>query len=126
MKRFPWLPTLLLPALAIPLLAVGLAGLPAQAVAEEGATEGKGVFLGARCNMCHSIASHEIEATTQSERMRGPDLSDVGNRHEGEWIKAFLKKEVEREGKKHGRDFRGTEEELGTLVAWLSTLRQEE
>jgi cbb3-type cytochrome oxidase cytochrome c subunit len=115
--------------LLLPLLAAGaataLSGQGARlADGETGATGGKAVFLAQKCNMCHSVASHDIEATTKSEKMKGPDLSDVGNRHDADWFPGFLKKETELNGKKHGKEVKASDEELAALVGWLAGLKQ--
>ncbi|MGE0640667.1 MAG: cytochrome c [Thermoanaerobaculia bacterium] len=94
-------------------LVVLWSALPAFAV------DGKEVFLAQKCNTCHSISTQGIEATTKSEKMKGPDLVDVVQAHEKSWIADFLHKKVDLEGKKHAKEFKGTDEELNALIDWL-------
>jgi mono/diheme cytochrome c family protein len=109
----------LLAAFTLPMLAAPQA---AQAAADP---PGKVVFMAQKCEMCHSIDSQQIARTTKSEKMAGPDLSNVGGAHLAPWISQYLKKEVANsEGKKHGKDWKGTDEELKQLADWLATLKK--
>ena len=103
--------------MALTLLALGAIFLVAPVAAEEG--DGKAVFEAQKCNLCHSVSSAGIEATTKSEKLKGPDLTGVGDRHDAEWIAKYLKKEVDMDGKKHTKPFSGSDEELKALVDWL-------
>lgn len=87
---------------------------------------GQQIFLDQKCNRCHSIASLEIEATIKSEKMKGPDLENVGSRHEAEWLSQWIKKEVSNDdGKNHSAKWAGSDKELEGLVAWLASLKSE-
>ena len=87
------------------------------------AADGKAVFLEKKCNLCHSIDSQQIEKT--SDKMKGTDLSNVGPSLESAaWVKSFLKKEAQKEGEDHRREFKGTDEELDALADWLLTLKK--
>ena len=109
----------LLAAFTLPMLA---APQPAQAAADP---PGRTVFMAQKCNMCHSIDSLQIARTTKSEKMAGPDLSNVGGAHLAPWITQFLKKEIgNAEGKKHGKEWKGTDAELEQLATWLATLKK--
>ena len=104
------LPVLL--AMTVPMLAVP------QAAQAAGDPPGKAVFMAQKCNMCHSVPSAQIEKTTKSEKMAGPDLMPAGM--EKDAIMSFLKKETkDANGKLHGKEFTGTAEELGTVADWL-------
>jgi mono/diheme cytochrome c family protein len=101
----------------VPMLAVPAA----QAAADP---PGKAVFMAQKCNMCHGIESQQIARTSKSESMKGPDLSNVGGAHLAPWIVQFLKKEVAAtSGKKHGKEWKGTDAELQQLADWLATLK---
>ena len=89
--------------------------------AEETAMEGKEQFMSAGCNTCHSVASADIEAKTSSEKMLGPDMSGLKD-VEMEALAAYLRKEVERDGKNHMKGFKGSDEELQAIVDWLGSL----
>ncbi len=101
--------------LAAALLVVGAFALAAPTA--EGA-DGKEVFLAQKCNLCHAVSSAGIEATTKSEKLKGPDLSTV-ELPDAATLAAYLKKEQEIDGKKHSKQFTGSDEELQALIAWL-------
>ncbi len=87
------------------------------------AADGKAIFLGQKCNLCHTIDSQSIAKT--SEKMKAPDLSNAAGLVESaDWLKSFLKKEVKKDDKAHQREFKGTPEELDTVVQWLMTLKK--
>jgi cytochrome c551/c552 len=87
------------------------------------AADGKAVFLDKKCNLCHSIDSQSIKKT--SDKMKGPDLSNAAGMVESaDWLKSFITKKVQHEGKDHLREFKGTDEELNAVVDWLLTLKK--
>jgi len=117
--------------LAVPILLACtlplLAAPPGARLAADNGGEppGKQVFIAAKCNMCHSIDSQGIVATTKSEKMKGPDLSTVGSRHDAAFLAKFLRKEVPNaDGKTHGKGWSGSDADLQTLVAWLASLKK--
>lgn len=83
------------------------------------AKDGKAIFEGEKCNLCHSVPSAGIEATSKSDKMKGPALLVPDDKLTAEWLTKYIKKEVDHEGKTHKKDFKGTDEELKTLVDWL-------
>jgi cytochrome c2 len=85
----------------------------------QGTPDGKEIFLAQKCNMCHSVSSAGIEATTKSEKMKGPDLTGIMEGKETDAVAKFITKETDKEGKKHPKEFKGTAEELNALIAWL-------
>lgn len=93
--------------------AITLAAAPAEAA------DGKAVFLAEKCNLCHAVSSAGIEATTKSEAMKGPDLSTTGP-HDAAALAKYLKQEEAVDGKKHKKGFKGTDEDLQALIAWLN------
>jgi mono/diheme cytochrome c family protein len=103
-------------------LAVALALAPA--ILSTGyAADGKALFLGNKCNLCHTIDSQGIAKT--SDKMKAPDLSNASGLVESaDWLKSFLKKEVKKDDKNHQREFKGTPEELDAVVQWLMTLKK--
>lgn len=105
------------------LLAVSYSN-PARAAAEAPkALDGKQIFLAQKCNLCHSVSSAGIAATTQSEKMKGPGLTELSPKPEAALLADYLHKKVKIHGKKHGKPFTGSDEELAALIAWL--LKQE-
>jgi mono/diheme cytochrome c family protein len=83
------------------------------------AADGQEVFLGQKCNTCHSVETAGIEAKTKSEKLFGGDLSQVTERHETEWIAQYIQREIQKDGADHKREFTGTDEELQSLLDWL-------
>jgi cbb3-type cytochrome oxidase cytochrome c subunit len=107
------------------LVAAVLHSSAATPAAAGGAGElpGHRVFMAKKCNLCHSIDALDVERTTKSEKIAGPDLSEVGKKHSAEWLQGWLRKQEKMNGKTHSREFKGTDEELDELVAWLAKLR---
>jgi cytochrome c2 len=110
---------------AVAVLAVFMVAMLVPQAARAADPPGKTAFTALKCNMCHSIDSQGIARTSKSEKMAGPDLSNVGGAHLAPWIVQFLKKEVANsEGKKHGKEWKGTDEQLKQLSDWLATLKK--
>jgi mono/diheme cytochrome c family protein len=97
-----------------------------QALDEQPAKEpaGKTIFLDNKCNTCHSIDSLSI--TKKMASSKAPDLSNVGSEKKAEWIVKWLKKEETLHEKKHLATFKGTEDDMKTVAAWLETLKKPE
>lgn len=89
------------------------------------ALDGKEVFLAQKCNMCHGVSTAGIEATTKSEKMKGPDLVGVVQAHEPSWIADLLHKKIDSaNGKKHAKEFKGSDEELTAIIDWLAAQKK--
>jgi cytochrome c2 len=80
--------------------------------------DGKQIFLAQKCNLCHSIPPAGIQATVKSEKMKGPDLTGLAKR-DATLLNSYLRKKADINGKKHGKEFTGNDEEIGALIAWL-------
>ena len=80
--------------------------------------DGKQIFLAQKCNLCHSIPPAGIQATVKSEKMKGPELTGLAKR-DATLLNGYLRKKAEINGKKHGKEFTGSDEEIGALIAWL-------
>lgn len=115
---------LVVAAAAFALVAVALLtpGLEPVVYAED--APGQAVFMAQKCNTCHSVEAVGIEAKMKSEKMKGPDLTDVASRHDAEWITKYLNKEVDIDGKKHSKGFTGTDEELQQLLDWFKSMAE--
>ncbi len=100
------------------------AARPPEGGAMSGDLDGKEIFLKQKCDLCHTVSTAGIEAKVKSEAMKGPDLANVGDRHDAEWIENWLRKKVEMNGKKHPKAFTGSDEELGALIAWLQNQKK--
>lgn len=106
-------------------LALVLAVVPTAASAlpagEADTLDGKAIFLAQKCELCHSVSTAGIEAKAKSDKMKGPDLVGVVTaEHDADWMVDYLRKAADLEGKKHGKAFTGSDEELGALVSWLA------
>jgi mono/diheme cytochrome c family protein len=114
------LPVLL--ALTLPVrAAAGPAGVTAG---DAGAAAGKVAFVDLKCSICHSVESQAIERKSKSEKVKGPDLSTIGTTHDHAWFAKFLRQEiVDENGKKHGKDFKGTPEQLEQIAQFLASLK---
>ena len=100
---------------AVVLLAVFYSG-PANGAAAP-AKDGKQVFLAQKCNVCHSVSSAGIAKTMKS--MTAPDLTNLAASQDAATLTKYLHKQVEINGKKHGKAFTGTEEDLAAVISWL-------
>ncbi len=81
--------------------------------------QGKKVFDDGKCGQCHSVSSAGIESKVKIKKLKGPDLTGIGERYEADWIGKYLKKEINKKGKAHKKPFKGSDEELQALVDWL-------
>ena len=107
---------------AVPWIALLVAAGPvagAAPAAAPGKLDGKAIFLAQKCNLCHAVSSAAVERTSKSEKMKGPDLAGVGKRREAVWMRRWLAKEESVNGKKHLFTYKGTQQELDALIAWL-------
>ena len=114
--------------LALPILiacAVPLLAAAAPASAADTGPPGMQAFVALKCSLCHSVESVGIERKSKSEKTKGPDLSTIGSSHDAAWLGRWLREEVANaDGKKHGKDFKGTPEQLEQVTGWLATLKK--
>ncbi|MFO7447768.1 MAG: cytochrome c [Ignavibacteriaceae bacterium] len=89
--------------------------------AQEKEPAGKTVYVEKKCGTCHSVES----AGLTSKKKDAVDLSNSGVNN-AETIAKYLKKEVKLDDKNHKTAFKGTDEELKDLAAWLESLKKEE
>jgi len=110
--------------LALPFLFAVMAGL----LADDKATilDGKKVFTDQKCQMCHGVSSAGIQATTKSEKLKGPDLTGKPASQDATKLADVLRKKSNTSsGKPHPKAFTGTDEELGAMIAWLQKQKAE-
>lgn len=89
----------------------------------ENLAAGQMAFMENKCNLCHSVDSNEI--AKRSEKMKGRDLSDVGNEiSSAEYVKGWLRQSELKDGEKHKKKFTGTDEELESLANWVMSLKK--
>jgi len=105
------------------LLSVFYSGAAASAAAPA-KLDGKAIFLAQKCNLCHSVSSAGIERTMKSEKVAGPDLTNTAAKEDAAKLAKFLRKEDALNGKKHGKAFTGSDEELGALISWLQAQKK--
>ena len=86
---------------------------------QENDADGKQVFMDSKCNKCHSVTSIEIT----SGKDDATDLSNTGSKGDAQLFKTYLLKESKINDKEHKLKFKGSEEELNSLVNWLITLK---
>jgi cbb3-type cytochrome oxidase cytochrome c subunit len=152
-QRFPLLLATAAVALLVP-IAVTVAEEAAKAEvkaeakteAEAKIPEGQKIFLDSGCTSCHSMKGQGIEkkksatATAATEPTasttpatpaapaagKPPDLSAAGLEHDKTWITKFLLKTETLHDKKHMKTWKGTDEQLATLTAWLADQKNAE
>ena len=78
--------------------------------------DGKQIFQAQKCNLCHSVPPAGIAATVKSEKMKGPDLVGLSKR-DATLLNGYLRKTANINGKKHAKQFTGSDEEIGALIA---------
>lgn len=100
--------------------------LLAPYTADASELDGKAIFMAEKCNLCHAIPAEGIEAKVKSEKMRGPDLPTAEEAEDKELLLEYLRQDAEIDGEKHKKAFKGSDEELGALVQWIESMRDEE
>jgi mono/diheme cytochrome c family protein len=81
---------------------------------------GKDAFLAQKCNQCHAVSSAGIVATATSEKMKGPDLTGEIAKLGVDWARKFVVREVQKDGKQHKKEYKGSAEDLDAILAWLA------
>ncbi len=100
------------------LMAIFVAGITlAQfANAQDAAKTGKTIFEESKCTACHGIESQGVAAKKKSDKV--PDLGKMHS-HDKDFLAKYLKKEEVMNGKKHAVPFKGSDDDLTTMVNWL-------
>jgi len=91
-----------------------------------GAADGKAAFLEAKCEMCHAVGAADIAAKVKSGKMKGPDLSGFKTDDMAATIAYVTQKAAGEDGKKHLKGFKGSDEELQTILDWLGSLEAQQ
>lgn len=108
-------------------LLIVLFSLPRLVAAAEETKEppGKAAFIANKCNTCHSISSDGITAKIKATGKKvPPDLSNVGEKRNADWIVKYLKKTEAINTEKHPKGWTGKEEDLTAIAKWLETLKK--
>ena len=88
-------------------------------------SDGKSIFRDNKCDKCHTIESQGIERNGAAAPGKlPPDLSGVGLKHNADWIKGWLLKTEEQNGKKHLKKWSGDDDELATISKWLAAQKK--
>ncbi len=105
--------------LCVPLAAAFVYLAPDTAAFAAGAPDGKQIFLAQKCDLCHAVPAAGIAATTQSAKMKGPDMNGLAASRDAAWLKKYLAKQESLDGKKHSKELKATDAETEALVNWL-------
>lgn len=78
--------------------------------------KGKELYSAKKCGLCHTVDG--------SGGKKGGDLSDIGDKKDAEWLTKYMKdpKSLMPEAKMPA--FKGSDEELQDLVAYLMSLKK--
>lgn len=107
--------------------ALGISAIVALGGAGTTEPNGKSIFLTNKCNSCHSIQAQGIVKAgneTVESKTPPPDLSGVGLKHSAAWMVKYLLKKETLDDAKHLKKFKGPEDDLNTLAAWLETQKK--
>jgi cytochrome c551/c552 len=85
--------------------------------------DGKTIFEESKCTACHGIETQGVEAKKKSDK--NPDLSKITEGHDIEFWTKYMKKDESLNNKKHPIPFRGSDEDLNTMMEWLMSLGAE-
>jgi mono/diheme cytochrome c family protein len=104
---------------------VTLGALVAFASAATAAAQdaGQKAFEANKCSNCHSVDKVGIARKIESEKMAGPDMSKVGDKHDAAWIVKFASREIMLDDKQHKNEYKGTKEDLQAIADWLASLK---
>jgi cytochrome c5 len=104
-------------ALAIAIAIPATTGAEPLAGSASISADGQQMFMDQKCNLCHSVSTVGIEAKTKSEKMKGPDLVNLGQ--DAGLLTDYLKGDAEINGEKHKKKVKGSDEEIKALVDWI-------
>lgn len=91
-------------------------GVPAWAQGDKAlVATGQRIYQERHCAVCHAIKGQGAKI--------GPDLTAVGAKRDALWLRTFLKDPKAVNPKSKMLAFKGTDEELEALVAYLASLK---
>jgi mono/diheme cytochrome c family protein len=76
---------------------------------------GKQIYAEKKCAVCHMIKGKGGKT--------GGDLSDVGAKRDEQWLRAFIKDPKSMNPKSKMIIFKGSDQELDSLVAYMASLK---
>ena len=77
--------------------------------------KGEKVYLEKKCTVCHAIRGQGGKV--------GPELTMVGAKRDAEWLRMFMKGPKAMVPKAKMLPFKGSEEELEAMVAYMASLK---
>ncbi|MBI4714982.1 MAG: cytochrome c [Nitrospirae bacterium] len=93
-----------------------LTGLTAGSALGADAEKGKKLYESKRCGLCHLIQGQGGK--------KGPDLSTVGSKRDGDWLTKFLKEPKKVVPGAMMPPVKGTDEEIADLAAYMLSLKK--
>jgi mono/diheme cytochrome c family protein len=81
------------------------------------AKDGKTIFVDSKCIACHGVSAAGVEAKKKSDKV--PDLSKLTDGKDIEFWTKYMKKDETLNDKKHAVPFKGSDEDLKTMIEWL-------
>lgn len=114
-------------ALLVASVLVGFDGPTVQneGVRPQAADSGKALFVKMKCTKCHSVKAAGVKRSEPLEEGdKESDLSKMGaKKWELDDMAKFLKKKAKRNGKKHRKKYKGSDDDLKAILTWLKTLK---
>ena len=94
-------------------------------------SKGKILYKAYKCTQCHSVKAVGMEATTKSKDMLGSDLSGYKHKTKAtvEELKTIMHSDMSKWDEASQElisGFKGTDEELQTILDWLGSLEAQE
>ena len=83
--------------------------------------EPKELFVNNKCNMCHSVPKVDIKSKMPTKYPELPNK--IAKDTKVDELVKFIKQETNLNGKKHGLKFRGSEDELKSILKWLQEIK---
>lgn len=96
-------------------LSVALAAVTWSQAESDPVSKGSQVYQGKKCALCHSIQGKGGKA--------GGDLSHVGTKRDAQWLETFMKDPKAVKPKVKMPAFKGNDDELKALVAYMMSLK---
>ena len=90
---------------------------PTPPVATTGGPDGAALFEAQKCGMCHLVTSLGL-----GKGKKGPDLTGEGKKRDATWIRGWMKKEIQLNGKAHLKALTLPDADFDALVKWLGGL----
>lgn len=91
------------------------------------AAKGKSIFK-KKCQECHAVSSKGLKRTGEVDKeaeVQPPDLSKSKawlQKKDAEYLGKYLKKKKKKKGKKHPKKYKGSDEKVADLIAFLKSI----